>query len=351
VFEVIINGQRTVITEESSVLRALTKEGIQVPSFCYDERFINRHFPEETDCGLCVVEINGKLEKSCSTVITDGMVILSDSDKVIERRRSILERIIEDHPLDCIVCDKSGECKLQDYCYEYGIEKSYNSCLEALPVDDSSPFFSIDPNKCIACGKCVKVCAYLQNTNILFLTETNGKRHVAVNGETLRDSACGSCGNCVSVCPVGALLPKGISGTRADRWKTETVQTTCCYCGVGCQIDLKVAGNKILGAGPAASGPNDGLLCVKGKFGYKFISHSDRLKTPLIRQNGQLTEATWDEAYALITEKISAFMASDGPDAFAGLTSARCTNEENYLFQKLFRTVIGTNNIDHCARL
>ena len=166
--------------------------------------------------------------------------------------------------------------------------------------------------------------------------------------EGLINSKCVSCGNCVSVCPVGALTPKA---QKFRHWETKEVQTTCSYCGVGCQLNLIVKGDKVVGAQPSLEGPNDGLLCVKGKFAYKFINHPDRIKTPLIKRNGKFEEVSWEQAYRYIRRKVIEIKEESGPEAFAGLTSARCTNEENYLFQKLFRAVIGTNNIDHCARL
>lgn len=344
-----VNGKEYEISEKKKLLAILQDLGISIPTFCYDRRIMERH----EHCGMCVVELNGELKRSCEIDAAGGMIIQTHSDRIIKIRREILKNLIEVHPLDCLGCGKSGECRLQDYCYEYDVPQANNSYKEVIPEDISNPFFILDPNKCIACGKCVAVCHELQCSNVLGLEEKNGKRVVAVKAECDINntdlSHCTSCGNCVSICPVGALLPK--SKIQFREWENKTVRTTCPYCGVGCQIDYDVRYNEIVGAKPANIAPNDGLLCVKGKFGYKFINHPDRLKTPLIRKNGKLEPVTYEEAYDFIEEKMKKIKSEFGPDAFAGLTSARCTNEDNYIFQKFFRAVIGTNNIDHCARL
>ena len=341
-----VNRKEYPYSANTLVLDFLKNLDISVPTFCHDSRIAHK----EQECGICVVEINGTLKKACETVIEDNMIIKTHSDLVISERKNILEGIISNHSLDCLGCEKSGECKLQDYCYEYEVHQSINTCKEDLDLDSSNPFYTINPNKCIACGKCVAVCTELQGSDILELTEENGKRYVrAKNSSKVNNTKCLSCGNCVSVCPVGALLPKGKEEFRV--WETESVRTTCSYCGVGCQIDFMTKDNKIVDAKPANIAPNDGLLCVKGKFGFSFVNHPDRLKTPYLKKDGKLQPATWEEAYGFIKNKMTEIKNNYGADAFGGLTSARCTNEDNFIFQKLFRAVIGTNNVDHCARL
>lgn len=341
-----VNGREYKFSGKKKLLEVLQELNLEVPNFCYDSRLMHR----EESCGICVVEINGIMEKSCEVFVEDGMEIKTHSEEIFSKRKEILENIILNHPLDCLGCEKSGDCKLQEYCYEYGVHQSKNKYEEILEIDNSNPFYTINPNKCIACGKCVAMCKEQQCSNGLKLEIQNGKKAVKANGaDKINFTQCMSCGNCVSVCPVGALLPK--SKVQYRNWEVETVRTTCSYCGVGCQIDFSVKDNKIVEANPANIEPNDGLLCVKGKFGYKFVDHPDRLNTPLIRKNGKLEPATWEEAYEVIRENMSETLANFGSDAFGGLTSARCTNEDNYMFQKLFRAVLGTNNIDHCARL
>lgn len=345
---IIINGKRYEVEDGITVLEACNKLGINIPTLCHDDRL-----EPYAACRLCVVEIKGreKLETSCSTKVRNGMEIETHSEKVINARKEILDLLFSNHPQDCLTCEKSGDCKLQDYCYEYGVERgNYTGDRKDYTIDDSNPFYTYDPNKCILCGKCVRVCSQLQGTNAIGLENRGFNTKVSTPFDMgLAKSKCVSCGNCVAVCPVGALMPKKKERYRA--WEVEKVKTTCSYCGVGCQMNLLVKENKVVGVEPAKGKPNNGLLCVKGRFAYGFINHPDRLKTPLIKRNGKFEEATWEEAYSLIANKIEEIKKEHGPDAFAGLTSARCSNEENYLFQKMFRALIGTNNVDHCARL
>lgn len=345
---IIIDGKTYEIEKDSTILEVCKLLNIEIPTLCYDERLV-----PHSACRMCLVEIEGakNLVTSCSTRVKDGMVINTKNTKVRNARRDVLDLIVSNHPLDCLNCDKSGQCKLQDYAYDYGIEQgSFKGEKRIGKIDDSNPFYTYDPEKCILCGLCVRVCDELQASHAIGFEDRGFDTIVATPfQEGLSESECVSCGNCVSVCPVGALVPKSLEKFR--HWEAEQVRTTCSYCGVGCQLDLTVKGDKVLGAQPAFDGTNQGLLCVKGKFAYKFISHPDRIKTPLIRKNGKLVEASWEEAYRLIREKATKIKKESGADSFAGLTSARCTNEDNYLFQKLFRAVIGTNNVDHCARL
>lgn len=344
---IFIDGNQYEVEKNTSVLQACKNAGINIPTLCHDERL-----NPSSSCRLCLVEVEGtkNLATSCSTIVRDNMVVHTNTENVMKARRDVLDLILSNHPMECLSCDKSGDCKLQDYSYEYGvIDGSYKGAKRAPKIDTSNPFYDYDARKCILCGLCVRVCDELQGTCAIGL-ENRGFDAVVTTpyNEGLINSKCVSCGNCVSVCPVGALSPKG---QKYRHWETKKVRTTCSYCGVGCQMDLVVKGNKVLGVEPAKDAINNGLLCVKGKFAYKFINHPDRLKTPLIKRNGKFEVATWDEAYRLIKSKVNETKENYGPEAFAGLTSARCTNEENYLFQKLFRAVIGTNNIDHCARL
>lgn len=343
-----INKKQYEASEGKTVLEVCREIGINIPNLCYDDRL-----EPHAACRLCVVEIEGRrnLMTACSTKVEQGMVIETHSKKVMQARRDILDLMISNHPLDCLTCKKSGACSLQNYCYEYGItEGSFKGIKKNYPVDVSNQFYISNQNKCILCGKCVRVCSELQGVNAIGLSNRGFITKVTTPfDEGLSDSVCVSCGNCVSVCPVGALEPKSKEIFR--QWETRKVRTTCSYCGVGCQMDLLVKGNKVVGVEPAKGPSNNALLCVKGKFAYSFVNHPDRLKTPLIKRNGKFEEATWEEAYKLIVDKTNQIKNEYGSDAFAGFSSARCTNEENYLFQKLFRAVIGTNNIDHCARL
>jgi formate dehydrogenase major subunit len=288
------------------------------------------------------------------------MVIKTNSNKVIAARREVLEKLVWGHPEDCVDCFKTADCKLHNYCGEYEVTNRGGADLkekELYPIDNTNLFFNIDPNKCISCNLCVKVCDELQDRSSL---EMNNEGYISRKSITSDMNSnrleCNDCGNCVSICPTGALMPKQYNVEFAEMHDTEAmeqkkVKTTCSYCGVGCQLELSVENNRVMDVKPVNVLPNTGLLCVKGKFGFKFINHPDRLKTPLIRKNGELIEATWEEALTLITHKSKELKSKYGGNVFGGLSSARCTNEENYLFQKLIRGGFGTNNIDHCARL
>ncbi len=343
-----INDERVEVPNDFTILQAAKKMGIDIPTLCYDERL-----ESHAACRMCVVEVEGarNLQTSCSLKVADGMEIKTHSERVIQARKDILDLLWANHPNDCLTCEKSGECKLQEYCYKYDVkETTFEGKRKNYEIDDSSPFFYNNQNKCINCGKCVRVCSELQHTNAIGFSERGFNTHVSTPFEIgIDNSVCVSCGNCVSVCPVGALMPK--SKEKFRLWETKKVRTTCSYCGVGCQMDLLVKDNKVVGVQPANGPSNNGLLCVKGKFGFNFINHPDRLNKPLIKKDGQFVESSWEEAYGLIVEKVNNIKSEKGSEVFAGFTSARCTNEENYLFQKLFRAGIGTNSVDHCARL
>lgn len=343
-----IDNKSYEVEKDSTILEVCKLLNIEIPTLCYDERLT-----PHSACRMCLVEVEGSknLVTSCSTRVRDGMEIYTKNEKVRSARRDVLDLLLSNHPMDCLNCEKSGECKLQDYAYDYGlVDGTYEGETREGLVDSSNPFYYYDPEKCILCGLCVRVCDELQCSHAIGFEDRGFDTIVATPfKEGLINSECVSCGNCVSVCPVGALVPKSLEKFR--HWETKKVRTTCSYCGVGCQLDLTVKDNKVLGAQPAFDAVNQGLLCVKGKFAYKFISHPDRIQTPLIKKDGKFVEASWDEAYRLIRQKTEKIKKESGPDSFAGFSSARCTNEDNYLFQKLFRAVIGTNNVDHCARL
>ncbi|MGF7060080.1 formate dehydrogenase major subunit [Brassicibacter mesophilus] len=341
-----INNKNFTLSKKSTVLEVCELTNIKIPHFCHDSRL-----KSISNCGICKVDINGELKPACSTEVEDGMVIETHNQRVIGERKKVLENILESHPLDCMVCEKSGNCKLQEYSYEYGVKTNFNKATEEIYIDSSNPFFYIDPNKCIACGKCIQICEEQQGYGILELKETkSGKKYAwTKDNKAINETNCVSCGNCVSICPVGALMPK--KDIKYRNWEEKKVKTTCSYCGVGCQMYLNVVDNKIVSVDPAMNKANNGMLCVKGKFGYKFVDHKDRLKKPLIKKKGKFEEVSWEEVYGFIKENMNRIYSESGSDAFAGLTSARCSNEENYLFQKMFRTIFKSNSIDHCARL
>jgi predicted molibdopterin-dependent oxidoreductase YjgC len=344
-----IDGIQVTVPKGSTVLEAAQTAGIFIPTFCHDPEL-----SKPGACRICVVEIPGmrNLPASCVTDAADGMVVQTASPAVIEARKMILELLLENHPNDCLTCGKSGDCKLQDYAYYYGVHfGTFGGERHQYPIEQDNPFIVRDMNKCILCGKCIRMCAEVQGENIIDFANRGFDTKVATAMDVpYSQSECVLCGNCVSVCPTGALQEKAMIG-KGRRWDIQRVTTTCPYCGVGCQFNLNVLDGKVIGVTSADGEVNGKALCVKGRFGYGFINHPDRLKTPLIKKDGQFVEASWEEAIALVAKKLGGVKAADGPDALAVLSSARCTNEENYLMNKLTRAVFGTNNIDHCARL
>jgi formate dehydrogenase major subunit len=347
-----VDGKMVEVPKGSFIIDAANAAGVTIPTLCYME--LHKEVTGmNASCRICCVEVTGRknLAPACATPVAAEMDIKTDTDRVHSARKLMIELMLSDHAQDCLTCAKAGGCTLQDLCYQYDVkETGFPGLMNSFPVDESNEFYVRDMNKCVNCRRCADACQFFQCTDAIDFAGRGFMAHVAVPFEdAVKESVCVSCGNCVSVCPVGALKPKMKEKYRT--WEVARTNTTCSYCGVGCSMNLLTKGGKVVGVEPANGDANNGLLCVKGKFGYNFINHPDRLKSPLVRKDGKLVEASWEEAYGVIADKYMAIKASDGADAFAGLTSARVTNEENYLFQKMVRTVFGNNNVDHCARL
>ncbi len=344
-----INGKEITVPAGTTIVKAAEQMGINIPQLCNDE-----DLSPVGACRLCVVEVKGarSLVASCAAAVAPGMEVETHSPAVMEARRTILELLIANHPLDCLTCEKAGDCKLADYCYEYGVkESSFAGERHDYDLETNNPFIVRDANKCILCGKCVRACAEMTGKNNLdFAFRGFNTKVTPFYDEPLLESDCVFCGNCVAVCPTGALTEKQMQ-FKGRRWELERVKTTCAFCGTGCNLDLCVKDGKIVGT---LSNPdsvvNGRSLCVKGRFGWDFVHNEKRLTTPLIKRNGEFKPASWDEALDLIATRFSEIKKENGPDAFAALSSARCTNEENFLVQKFTRAVMGTNSVDHCAR-
>jgi formate dehydrogenase alpha subunit len=288
---------------------------------------------------------------------------------VIEARKFALELLVSDHPLDCMTCEATGDCLLQDLAYEYGVKgERYSGKRHKYAVDDPNPFIQVDRNKCILCRRCVRACSHINGVEAISVFYRGFDAYISFGADTpMAESPCEFCGSCVAVCPTAALWPKMAIG-KGRPWQTRRVKTTCSYCGVGCQIDLVVKDNHIINVESAWDGPaNQGWTCVKGRFGWDYVHHPDRLQLPRIRRyllNGEAkpaqregnpawewVETDWDTALEQVANNLRHTRDEFGPDSVGLLTSAKCLNEENYLMNKLARQVIGTNNIDHCARL
>jgi predicted molibdopterin-dependent oxidoreductase YjgC len=339
-----IDGKEVLAEGNSTILQAARSVGMMIPTLCYHERL-----NPIGSCGLCVVEVCGLAEpvESCATAVAEGMAVTTNSDRLLGIRQDALKQLLVSHPLDCPICDKAGECKLQDLVFEYGIMGEELRAPETRfePVYATS-LIRYWPDRCVMCLRCVTACREIKGACALGYTDVDGKRAL----EFYQDK-CVSCGECMQVCPVGALT-ENLSPTKGRSFTVKKVPTTCTYCGCGCQMELNVLDNQVVAVtGVNDAGVNQASLCVKGRFGYEFISSDQRLTKPLIRKNGKLEEADWDEALRLVARKFSQIKKESGPDAIGGFASARCTNEDNYLFQKFMRGVIGTNNVDHCARL
>jgi formate dehydrogenase alpha subunit len=360
----------------TSVLHAAKSAGIEIPNLC--------HHPElrpNGGCRLCIVEVEGKAAPapSCGLPCEEGMVVSTQSERLQEMRREIIDLLISDHPLRCVTCDKSGGCDLQRFAYDLGLsETTYDVEISRSLYQDDNPMFVRDHQYCILCGKCVRVCDEIVGASAIEISGRGFTSHVATPFDwPMAESACVFCGNCVQVCPTAALMPRSRIG-QGREWELSHTDTVCGYCGVGCRIDYALRDGKILYAQGTAQAPVNGeFLCAKGRFGWDFAAHGERLTRPLIRRDlahelGLTPEAwempttsvldarmaedsfipvDWDTALGVVARRLAKTVKEHGPDAVAGLTSARCTNEENYLFQKLMRASIGTNNVDHCARL
>lgn len=335
------------------LIDACRAAGADIPTFCYDP-----DLRLAGSCRMCVVEVKGNrlLSASCVTPVFQGMEVETESPAVVEARKTILELILARHKLECHVCEKDGDCRLQDYCYRYGVKDSrFAGEGTHFYKDDPNPFIERDYDKCIMCTRCVRACEDITGARAINIEYRGHHARIATsfNGN-LQDSPCVFCGQCVMVCPVGALNSK-ISAGKGKPFQVEKVATTCTYCGTGCTLQLNVKDDQVVGVSSIrdhqASPVNQGALCVKGRFGWDFIVSPQRLTTPLIRKNGELRPASWDEALDFAASRIKEIKEKNGADSLAMFSSARATNEENYLAQKLMRAAIGSNNVDHCARL
>jgi NADH dehydrogenase/NADH:ubiquinone oxidoreductase subunit G len=345
-----IDGRRIEALPGQSVLEACIEAGIRVPRLCHDPRL-----EAWGGCRLCVVEVEGMrgYPTSCTTQAQDGMIVRTQSADLHSMRKTIVELLLSDHNISCLSCDSSGRCDLQDLAYEFEIETPlYEGATHRVETADDNPLISRDLTKCISCGRCVRICDEVQGASVYGY---HGRGFDVLPdtpySASLTESGCEFCGQCVTTCPVGALTDRR-AHFRARQWETTKVESICGYCGVGCTVSYEVKDGRIVRAtAPLGRGVNGGNLCAKGRYGWSFTHHPDRLTTPLVRRDGELVEASWDEAIALIAGKLGAVVSEHGAHAVGGLASAKCTNEENYLFQKFLRGAIGTHNIDHCARL
>lgn len=353
----IIDNKEVMAKSGETIFNVSKDNDIKIPHLCY-----HKNLPISGACRLCLVELEGAktLIASCAMLVSNGMKVFTNTKRVRNARKMVLELLLSDHPFDCLTCERNGNCKLQDYAYEYQVKDiRYTGEKRKIPIENGNPFLIRDYEKCILCGRCVRACQDVMVVNAIDFANRGFKTKISTAfGIPIQESTCVSCGSCIAVCPVGALREKQAE-EKGRAWEYKKVKTVCPYCGVGCNIELNVKDNKIIKVTSWEDSPvNSGWLCVKGKFGFEFINHPDRLTKPLIRKNPKseiknpkFEEVFWEEALTLTANKLKEIKEKYGADAIAGLSSAKCTNEENYLFQKFIRAVIGTNNVDHCARL
>jgi formate dehydrogenase alpha subunit len=341
-----VDGIAVEVPSGTTMLGAAQKVGIDIPTFCD-----HKHLVPFGACRICVVEVEGagRLFASCVTPVSQGMAINTATPKVKEAREAVIELLLTYHPLDCPVCPQSGRCHLQDMAFEHGKAASRFGPVEVdKKIDYLSPLIESNQKRCIQCGKCVRICDEVQGEGQLDFTQRGFETVVEPSFGKALD--CEFCGQCVQVCPVGSLYSRIFKHT-SPVWELTPVRTTCPFCGVGCTLNLEVKKDRIyhvLGVDDEGAN-NDGFLCAKGRFGYEYVGHPDRLKTPLVRKGDSLVEATWDEAYQTIVDRFKAIITG-GAFTVGGIASARCTNEENYLFQRFIRTVLGSGNVDSVAR-
>ena len=355
-----INGRQVTVPAGLTVLEAAQRAEVYVPTLCHDP-----DLEPYGACRLCIVQIEGMrgLPTSCTTAAQDGMVVWTETEEIRRIRRTLVGMAIANHPYDCLVCGKSDMCDLLKVARYVGVDNEAAGRLRraplARPVDTSNPAFDHDPNKCILCGRCIRVCHDIVGVGAIdFAFRGYDARVSPFGSKPLAQSVCQSCGECVEHCPTGALVPKRVLVPQKE------IETTCPYCGVGCSMYLGIRDEAIVRVrGNPRSPVNQGQLCVKGRYGLDFVNHRDRLTRPLVRNEGVPRDASesgidqvfhevnWDEALDRVAQGLAETLDRCGPSTIGVLSSAKCTNEDNYLIQKFARRALGTNNIDHCARL
>jgi formate dehydrogenase major subunit len=381
-----IDGRAVEVPAGSNVLAAVLRTDERFPHICYHPAL----GPIET-CDTCIAEIDGKLQRACSAEARDGMTVRTKAVAARWARKEAMDRILHNHELYCTVCDNNnGNCVVHNTAMAMNIEhQKYPFAPKPYEQDNSHPFYRYDPDQCILCGRYVEACQNLQVSEVLSIDWSRERPRVIWDNDVpINESSCVSCGHCVTVCPCNALMEKSMLGeagfltgtppallermihltketepgygpiftvseveAKMREARIQRTKTVCTYCGVGCSFDIWTKGRKILKVEPRMEAPTNQIsTCVKGKFGWEWVNHRDRLLTPLIRRGDAFVPATWDEALDLVARRLTEIRQTYGPDAIGYISSSKCTNEENYLMQKLARAVMGTNNIDNCSR-
>ena len=347
-----IDGIDISVPEGTSIMRAASEAGVSVPKLCATDSL-----DPFGSCRLCLVEIEGKrgYPASCTTPVEKGLKVHTQTPKLADIRKGVMELYISDHPLDCLTCATNGDCELQDMAgavglrdVRYGYDGENHLQSEK---DESNPYFTFDPSKCIVCSRCVRACEEVQGTYALTIDGRGFESKVSAGNKDFMDSECVSCGACVQACPTATLVEKSI----IDHGQPErSVKTTCAYCGVGCSFNAEMQGEEVVRMTPNKDGgANHGHSCVKGRFAWGYTTHKDRITTPMIRKSikDPWKKVSWEEAINYAASEIKRIQKKYGFDSVGAISSSRCTNEEVYLMQKLVRAAYGNNNIDTCARV
>jgi formate dehydrogenase major subunit len=347
-----IDGMQISVPEGTSVMRAAAEAGVKVPRLCATDSL-----DAFGSCRICLVEIEGRrgYPASCTTPVEEGMSVKTQTDHLAKLRRNVMELYISDHPLDCLTCPTNGDCELQDAAGEVGLRTvrygyAGENHLQATK-DESNPYFTFDPSKCIVCSRCVRACEEVQGTFALTIEGRGFDSKVSAGGKRFMESECVSCGACVNACPTATLTENSIIEQGIPE---HSVLTTCAYCGVGCGFKADMKGEQVVRMTPWKEGKaNHGHACVKGRFAFGYTTHKDRITTPMIRESihDPWREVSWDEAVGYAAKRLKEIQAQYGRTSIGGISSSRCTNEEVWLVQKLVRTGFGNNNIDTCARV
>lgn len=339
-----IDGRSVSVPAGTPLIEAAARIGINIPRLCYCPGL-----KSTGACRVCLVELEGNksLVVSCARRAKDGMVVRTNTPRVIEARRFVVDLILSNHPGDCLSCDKNGACGLQDAAYLLSLEQtSYPMKDPGYLVDASNPFIERNYRLCVLCGRCIRICA-AQSANILEFMERGMTTKVGTAGDRpLQESGCDFCGSCVSVCPVAALMEKD-RRFRGREWQLKTTMTSCAYCGCGCSTVMSSLNGHVLRATPVAM---DDFICARGRFGWDYLESSERLKHPLIRRNGELAKCSWEEALDYAAQRLQQIKDSFGANSIGGLMKGTATNESIYAFQRLLRDCLGTNNVDGSAR-